>query len=104
MQEKRGLSEWIARTIVQRRVFVLVALFLTLLVAVPFALKITFDFSPEALLASDDSSFAKRSHEMFGSETRFIVIALEATGDEDIFAPDALNWQYEVALALLKEP
>ncbi len=104
MEEKRGLSQWIARAIVQRRVFILVALLLTLFLAVPFALKITFDFSPEALLASDDSAFAKRSHEMFGSETRFIVIALEATGDKDIFAPDALNWQYEVAIALRKEP
>ena len=104
MEGKRGLSHWIAKTIVQRRVLVLVALFLTLLVAVPYALKITFDFSPEALLGSDKSEFAQRTEDMFGGKTRFIVLALEATGDEDVFAPDALNWQYNVTKALIKEP
>ena len=104
MEGKRGLSQWIAETIVQRRVLVLVALFLTLLVAIPYALKITFDFSPEALLGSDDSAFAQRTEEMFGGKTRFIILALEATSDEDVFAPDALNWQYSVTKALIKEP
>lgn len=104
MEGKRGLSQWIAGTILQRRVLVLVALFLTLLVAVPWATKITFDFSPEALLGKDDSEFARRTHEMFGSERRFIVLALAATGDEDIFAPEALKWQYDVTRALVDEP
>ncbi|QEG23832.1 efflux RND transporter permease subunit [Mariniblastus fucicola] len=104
MEENGGLSRWIAGVIVQRRVLVLVVLFLTLLFAIPWASKITFDFSPEMLLAGDEASVAARSDDTFGGETRFIVIALAATGEDDVFLPEALSWQYDVTRALLKEP
>ena len=76
-------------------------LFIALTVcAVYFAQQIQFDFSPEALITNDDSELVRQSHENFGKETRFVIVALQAQGDRDIFSPEALNWQYQTSLRL----
>ena len=68
--------------------------------AIHFAQQIQFDFSPEALITNEDSELVHQSHDDFGKETRFIVVALQSLGEQDVFSPEALNWQYETSLRL----
>ena len=70
--------------------------------AIYFAQHIQFDFSPEALITNEDSELVHQSHDRFGKETRFTVVALQALGEQDVFSPEALNWQYQTSLRLRK--
>ena len=70
--------------------------------AIHFAQQIQFDFSPEALITNEDSELVHQSHDDFGKETRFIIVALRSLGEQDVFSPEALNWQYQTSLRLNK--
>jgi len=67
-----------------------------------FAQQIQFDFSPEALITNEDTTLVRQSHENFGKETRFVIVALQAQGAHDVFSPEALNWQYQTSVRLSK--
>ena len=90
----------IANTLIRFRWLVLLLFVAITACAVYFAQQIEFDFSPEALITNDDSVLVHQSHDDFGKETRFIVVALQSLGEQDAFSPEALNWQYETSLRL----
>ncbi len=102
MATTRNAFRWFAATLFRFRWLVLGVVVASALISVPYARRLRFDFSPEALIADVDSGFARQAHDKFGKETRSIIIVLEATGDRDIFSPAALNWQYQTHLAILE--
>ena len=65
-----------------------------------YAQAITFDFSPEVIVTNGETELVRQAHYKFGKESRFNIVALHATGDQDIFSPEALNWQYETSVRL----
>ena len=81
---------------VKCRWLIFIALFVSAIFSATLATGIRFDFSPEALFVKEELEFARETHKVFDSHSRHIVFVLEATTAEDVFSPEALNWQYQV--------
>ena len=71
-----------------------------------FARRVEFDFSPQAFLAGRNDLVERSEHAKatFGYEDATIMLLLEATGDADVLAAPALNWQNAVAEQLEAAP
>ena len=93
---------WATATLIRFRWPVLLLLVTLTACAIYFAQYIQFDFSPEALITNEDSELVHQSHDNFGKETRFTIVALQALGEQDVFSPEALNWQYQTSERLRK--
>ena len=102
MKDPDYASNWIASSLYKFRYVIWVILLGSIVASIRYVPQLEFDFSPEALLVTDDSEVARRSHAKFGRETRTIIVAIEATGDRDIFSPECLNWQYQTQVAFAK--
>jgi len=87
---------------VKCRWLIFIALFVSAIFSATLATGIRFDFSPEALFVKEELEFARETHKVFDSHSRHIVFVLEATTAEDVFSPEALNWQYQVLSKIAK--
>ncbi len=86
---------WVADWIVERPKSILAALSVLTAVAAWSATGLRFDFSPQSVYRGQDAfvDFSERHKAMFGHEDAVLLVVLEATGENDVFAPDALFWQ-----------
>src|SRR5688572_1369026 len=63
-----------------------------------FALRVEFDFSPQAFFAGRNDLVEQSEHAKatFGYEDATLMLLLEATSEADVLAAPALNWQNAV--------
>jgi hypothetical protein len=81
--------------LVRRRAWVLVVAALITAAAAFLAVRIQFDFSPQAVLEGDDD-LVRRCEQYkatFGSSDAVVLVVLEATGKADALSAEALTWQ-----------
>jgi hypothetical protein len=81
--------------LVRRRAWVLAVAALITAAAAFLAVRIQFDFSPQAVLAGDDD-LVRRCEQYkaaFGSSDSVVLVVLEATGKADALSAEALTWQ-----------
>ena len=63
------------------------------------ALGTQFDFSPQAVYSGGDDlvAFSEDFKQTFGHEDAVLLVVLEATGERDVLAAEALTWQGRIA-------
>ena len=81
--------------LVRRRAWVLAVAALITAAAAFLAVRIQFDFSPQAVLEGDDD-LVRRCEQYkaaFGSSDSVVLVVVEATGKADALSAEALTWQ-----------
>ena len=89
------MFEAVVGFLIRRRVAVLAATALITVAAAWLAVRIQFDFSPQAVLEGDDD-LVRRCEQYkatFGSSDAVVLVVLEATGKADALSAEALTWQ-----------
>lgn len=63
------------------------------------ASRLEFDFTPQAIYRGNDDlvEYAEAFKQAFGYDEAIVLVLLEATGEADVFDPQALQWQAEIA-------
>jgi len=92
--------------LVSRRRLVISLLAIATIVAGVFAWQLKFDFTPQAIFASDDDvlAFSEEFKQRFGYEDTLLIVLLEATGEPDILDRRALTWQAATSKRLQQLP
>lgn len=100
------MSARLAAFLLRHRWPVFIALLLVTFVAVGFAFRIDFDFTPQAVLAGNDDlvAYSEEFKETFGYEDAVLLVLIEATGKRDILDRRVLTWQGEIATDLAALP
>jgi predicted RND superfamily exporter protein len=97
---------WLAHLLVRwpRRVLALLAI--SVVVSLVLAIRLPFDFSPQAIYRSNDDlvSYAEGFKQAFGYDESIILILLEATGARDVLEVAALQWQADIAADIKAVP
>src|SRR5262249_30823642 len=67
--------------------------------ALPFAPRLAFDFTPQAIYRGNDAlvNFSEEFKQTFGYDEAVVLVVLEATGAEDVLDEKALQWQRDIA-------
>jgi len=92
------LADWLLRF----RWIILLAVGVTTAVAAAFAMRIDFDFTPQAVFAGNDDllAYSEQFKRTFGYEDATLIVVVQATGDRDVLDGAALTWQAEVSRQL----
>jgi predicted RND superfamily exporter protein len=86
---------WLAEFLQRRRYLILACALVVTLVAAGLAIRIEFDFTPQAVFAGHDElvDYSEQFKETFGYEDTVLLILLQASGPQDVLHRDLLNWQ-----------
>lgn len=100
------MARHLADLLVRRRKILLVLLTLVVGWATALAVRVPFDFTPQAVFAGNDDlvNFSEEFKQVFGHEDAILLVVLQATGKDDLLAPRLLTWQAELALRLKRLP
>ena len=92
--------------VVARSKYILFVLVVIAVVAGLVACRIRCDFTPQSLYDARDGAvrFAEEHKATFGYEDAVVMVAVEATGRNDVLAPDILEWQWTVSNRLQALP
>lgn len=92
--------------IITRRRLVIVLWVVATIIAGLSALRLKFDFTPQAIFANDDDvlAFSEEFKQRFGYEDTLLIVLLEATGAHDVLDRHALTWQAATVKKLERLP
>jgi predicted RND superfamily exporter protein len=96
------LADWIVRN----RWPLLVVLAVATVASFLIAQRLKFDFTIEALFygEQEERQFSEHFNETFAHEDNLVVVMLEATGDDDVLAAPAIEWQTRMTELLARVP
>ena len=88
--------------LIRRRAVFLAVVALLTVGAAWLAVRIQFDFSPQAVLEGDDDfvRYCEQFKATFGSGDAVVLVVVEATGESDVMTAEALTWQAGAARKL----
>lgn len=96
----------LAEFLIDRRWAVLAVVLLATAAAGVVATGLRFDFTPQALFAGQGEllAFSEETKETFGHSENLILVVQQATGDDDLLTPEALQWHRKLAARLAETP
>lgn len=85
--------------LIRHSIVVFSGLLISALCALLLARDLKFDFSTEAIYRGNDSllAYTEKFKQTFGSDEAVLLVILQATADDDVLSPAALQWQTDVA-------
>lgn len=100
------MARHLADLLVRRRGILLAVLALVVAAATALAVRVPFDFTPQAVFAGNDElvDYSEEFKQVFGHEDAILLVVLQATGERHLLEPAMLTWQTELALRLKKLP
>lgn len=100
------MTRHVADLLVRHRGIVLAILVAVTAAATALAVRVPFDFTPQAVFAGNDDlvDYCEDFKRLFGHEDAILLVVLQASGEHDLLEPASLTWQAEIAARLRKMP